>query len=477
MKHCLILLPIIIWQVLQCADSDGKDDQPLVQTTMQLSTRKRSTRISRSEPQSKAIRKDTNQIPKLPDQTQSSNLQHLYVSKVPVISRREKFKVEKHLKEAVKVDLEGLFNSKAFKPNALTDYERDIYNSFLETSPNWKRWSIIFEKVMNSWCLFGDSNNKVMPLAFTGLVRICEASDFKLDSNSMRDIPTSLSAMYSRLNSIFKDFSTESCSFKGHEIYSKILWFFGKFRSTCSPEELEAVKGESSLEKRYRNRTPNSNPSLQGTTLEKPESPYQNRRISPTSFQDALYDENSVAVLNKSAAVQIPYILNYSTYSGHINDEDFNESFRQRSIIIQQMYHVNPVLANAISATAEDSTNSSVFPDGYLEFPFEPIQLSDHPNTRFQPDSFWVTDSVVPYPLPGHTFQYSIPHLQSRSFKDSLTHTQSYSNNNVLVDSLTSVADHSLISADGVNHSLTNQSCPGVETEEYCREESLDKNE
>ena len=222
------------------------------------------------QPFSQSASFNTTQVPILATMNQSAPV--LNVPENPLIPSKQKFDVVKDLKKALSFDFEGLFNSKSFDKTTLNRFEATIHNLYLIYGST--EWRIVFKKTTDEWRIFGEYNAGIPSLAFIGLLRVLNASGYKVDLKYVSKIPNEYGMMYTQLNAIFKQVTNQNRNLRAKEIYQALLWFFAKFLLCGTPEELEAVKKECPIETRIVSRN----------VLSSPNKPVQSEAIEISKF-------------------------------------------------------------------------------------------------------------------------------------------------------------------------------------------------
>ena len=161
-------------------------------------------------------------------------------------SSKSKFDIVSHLKNALDVDLKTRLTS----TKDLYKHEKEI---FPKTIANMAKINgTLFKSALEEWRMFPDIEFRVVPLAFFGLLRICDVSGFEVNKKIIGDeFKDNNTVMNGRVNRIFKQICKGARHLDGSEIYETLLLLFSNFLQHASREDLDAIKSKCPAEKHY----------------------------------------------------------------------------------------------------------------------------------------------------------------------------------------------------------------------------------
>ena len=158
------------------------------------------------------------------------------------------FKYAHLLQEALEVNLEDLIRSTFIHSNSCPEFLEEIYDAHkISVSIN-KSWANTFKRTLKVWNLFELQEPKTESLSFLSLLRVLDASNFKLSSSLTTTFPLCGNAMTCRMNSIINEVCNNN-KLSSQEIYQTLLWFYGRFKDEATEDEIRAIKVECSTEK------------------------------------------------------------------------------------------------------------------------------------------------------------------------------------------------------------------------------------
>ena len=335
---------------------------------------------------------------------------------------RLNFKYCEILQEALEVDL----------PEKFSKFRRNVYSKSHETfeydifTAGTRKWSTIFERTLNKWRLFGEHEYEVESLASIGLLRVVKASNFQLRSKALGF------GQFEEIMIILREICFHDIVLNNRdEIYQTLLWFFGRYKTVASKEELAAIRLICPAElpfkgtKCFIGNSADSSPTTPHTV------PKQNARKRPlnrkssdnTTISDKSSDENTSNATASIAAIATNVEPNYeasfyqrsfeevlydSTSTSYVRSTDSNLTTNSNSEFQGPLLTYTTFRNDHANGTAaHDNSNTSV-PIGntYDQYPGN-FELYQQP--RHHPAPYYRTDRTPSQHLVPDSYRYSFP--------------------------------------------------------------------